>query len=92
MARVGFVTAGRPTIYVQDATGRVLHRQDDYDDGPEGLASALRELDPDYRPEADVDLRKVDVPAPPRSMSVPWSAWVLAGAGVLIYLFGGKKA
>jgi hypothetical protein len=92
VARVGFVTGGRPTIYVQDAGGRVLHRQDDYDDGPEGLASALRRIDPNYRPEADVDWRrKADVPAPLRSLSVPWSAWALAGAAVLVYLFGGKK-
>ena len=29
----GFVTTGKPTIYVQSADGKVLHRQDDYDGG-----------------------------------------------------------
>lgn len=91
VARVGFVTAGRPTVYVQAADGRVLHRQDDYDDGPEGLAAALRRIDPQYRPEADVDLRKTAAPAPLSLPALPWSAWALAGAAVLLYVFGGKK-
>lgn len=58
----GFVASGRPTIYIQAPDGTVLHRQDDYVDGPEGLALALaearRRVDPNYQPVNDHDLRK----------------------------------
>jgi len=60
VARAGFVTSGSPTIYVQDATGKVLHRQDDYADGAEGLRKALeaiRKPDPNYQPARDSDRR-----------------------------------
>lgn len=55
---VGFHTAGSPTIYVQLPSGKVVHRQDDYSDGAEGLATALRKSDPNYRKEGDPDLRR----------------------------------
>jgi hypothetical protein len=58
---VGFKTDGNPTIYVQAPDGRVLHRQDDYKDGADGLRkvlTAIRKPDPNYRPERDPDLRK----------------------------------
>ena len=61
VARTGFYTAGKPTIYVQTPDGTVLHRQDDYMDGAEGLRLAfeqLRKPDPDYRPDKDPDLRR----------------------------------
>jgi len=61
VARAGFYTAGKPTIYVQAPDGKVLHRQDDYTDGAEGLRLAfeqLRKPDPDYRPDKDPDLRR----------------------------------
>lgn len=61
VARTGFYTAGKPTIYVQTPDGTVLHRQDDYTDGAEGLRLAferLRKPDPDYRPDKDPDLRR----------------------------------
>jgi hypothetical protein len=80
VSRVGFVTTGKPTIYVQSSNGIVLHRQDDYDDGAEGLATALRRTDPDYRPEADVDQRRPPAPAPvptPPPAPVPAPAPVL---------------
>jgi hypothetical protein len=54
----GFVTTGQPTIYVQDAGGKVLHRQDSYH-GPGLLAvaiqntGAIRKADPNYRPAND---------------------------------------
>ena len=37
----GFFTEGKPTIYLQLPSGKVLHRQDDYADGAAGLATAL---------------------------------------------------
>lgn len=55
---VGFYTAGSPTIYVQQPDGVVIHRQDDYSDGADGLATALRKSDPNYRREGDPDLRR----------------------------------
>jgi len=58
---VGFKTDGNPVIYVQTPDGRVLHRQDDYKDGADGLRkvlTAVRKPDPNYRPERDPDLRK----------------------------------
>jgi hypothetical protein len=59
VARVGFYTGGRPTIYIQAPDGTVLHRQDDYKDGPEGLRRAfLRLPNPFYRPDRDRDLRR----------------------------------
>jgi len=61
VARVGFYTGGRPTIYLQAPDGTVLHRQDDYKDGPEGLRQVflrLRLPNPLYRPDRDRDLRK----------------------------------
>lgn len=57
----GFVTTGKPTIYLQAPSGKVLHRQDDYQGGAEELAQAIRKADPNYRPEKDRDLRKPDV-------------------------------
>jgi hypothetical protein len=58
VARGGFRTDGRPTIYVQAPDGTVLHRQDDYRDGADGLAQALRKADPLYNPRKDPDLRQ----------------------------------
>lgn len=55
---VGFHTAGSPTIYIQLPSGQVVHRQDDYSDGAEGLVTALRKSDPNYRGEGDPDLRR----------------------------------
>jgi len=60
VAKVGFYTAGKPTIYIQAPDGKVLHRQDDYADGASGLRQAfehVRRPDPNYRPERDRDLR-----------------------------------
>ena len=61
VAKAGFYTAGKPTIYVQSPDGTVLHRQDDYADGAEGFRQAferLRKPDPNYRPDKDRDLRR----------------------------------
>lgn len=72
----GFKVDGRPTIYVQHAGGKVLHRQDDYDGGPDRLAGAIRKARPDYDPKKDPDLSKpkVEPPAPsppPANPTVP---------------------
>ena len=52
--------AGHPTILIQGGKtqedpkgGKVLWRASDYSMGPDGLAEAVRKLDPAYRPEAD---------------------------------------
>ncbi len=84
VARCGFECDGNPTIYVQDATGKVLHHQNDYQGGAQALATALRQADPNYQPSQDPDLRR------PRSplflpAGLPWSVpvfLVLAGSAI----------
>jgi hypothetical protein len=84
VAKAGFFTGGKPTVYVQAPSGKVLHRQDDYADGAEGLAQALRRADPNYDSAKDPDLRK----AMRFDLSrVPLPAWILAGAVVVGLLF-----
>jgi len=85
VARSGFKVDGQPTIYLQAPDGTVLHRQDDYHDGPEALAQALRRTDPHYDPRKDPDLRQRLLPNF-RLPSVPVPVWFLA-AGVLYLLF-----
>ncbi len=94
VAGVGFYTAGKPTIYVQAPDGKVLHRQDDYADGPEGLRLAferLRKPDPNYQPDKDRDLRRpadgllsrlIDILARPFRVILSW----LLAAGVVYVL------
>jgi hypothetical protein len=60
VARSGFVTTGKPTVYMQAPDGKVLHRQDDFVGGAEALAEAIRKVDPSYDPKADKDQRKSD--------------------------------
>lgn len=60
---VGFQTAGSPRIIVQeppgsDGTAKVIHSQADYEDGLNGLISALRRKAPNYDPSKDKDGRK----------------------------------
>jgi hypothetical protein len=87
--------AGKPTILVQDATGKVLHRQSDYD-GTAALAEALRRVNPNYDPSKDKDLRKsvsvASVVLWLQSKSPLGVAWwvVLATVGVL-YFINSKK-
>jgi hypothetical protein len=77
VARAGFAGGGRPTIYLQAADGRVLHRQDEYR-GPEQLAEAIRKARPDYDPARDPDATaRATWPDWP-----PW-AWLLAGAAAV---------
>lgn len=89
--RMNFVTSGKPTIYLQAPDGRVLHRQDDYDDGAEGLATAigrvdaLREPDPKYDPKKDPDRRKAD-DILPSGLPMPLIAAVGVGLVALVLL------
>ena len=89
VARCGFKTDGRPTIYLQAPDGRVLHRQDDYAGGAGRLAEAIRKADPSYDPRKDPDLTR---PKAPDSSFDParWPAWgwALGGAAALWLLRG----
>jgi hypothetical protein len=51
--RPGFVTVGHPTIYLQAPDGKVLYHRDDYQQGPQGLAGAVRKAQPSYDPAKD---------------------------------------
>lgn len=87
MSEVGYKAYADPSIYIVDASGKVLHRQDHYD-GPDKLASALRKTDPGYDPAKDPDLTK---PAPgPDGKTFPFSNWLLVGlvavAGYLLFV------
>ena len=55
-------TSGKPTIYIQTGTGKVLHRQDEYD-GPGPLSGAIRRAK-SYDASKDADLRKEPVVKP----------------------------
>jgi hypothetical protein len=86
VARSGFVTSGKPTIYLQAPTGQVLHRQDDYADGAEGLARALRRADPAYDAKKDPDLRQRLFGPHLGLASIPVPVWILAGGAVYAWL------
>jgi hypothetical protein len=95
VSTAGFVTTGRRTIYVQKSGGEVLHRQDDYRDGAEGLARALervagrlRRPDPDYDGKRDRDARRI---VPWGRRAVPWSVWALGGAALAAWLVSRRK-
>lgn len=84
VARAGFVTTGRPTIYLQAPDGKVLHRQDDYEDGPDGLARALRRADPAYDSRKDPDLRRLPLRPNLDLSAIPTPALVLAAGGLYL--------
>jgi hypothetical protein len=77
----GFYTAGHPTIYLQLPSGKVLHRQDDYD-GPKRLAEALRRASSSYDAQRDPDLRA----APFDWQSIPMPGYLLLAGFVLSLL------
>lgn len=56
---LGFKTEVNPTIYFQLPSGEVLHRQEGYD-GITNLVQAVRRADPNYNPDKDPDLRKLN--------------------------------
>lgn len=84
----GFVTSGKPTIYVQMPSGKVLHRQDTYTTAEE-LAAAIRKADPGYDPKKDPDARKPALPGMPDLSQIPVPVWI-GGALVLLMIFGKK--
>lgn len=81
--RVGFVTTGKPTIYVQTADGKVKHRQDDYAGGIDRLTEAVRKADPNYKPDADPDLTKN--PLIPANLP-KWLPWAAGAVGLYLLL------
>jgi hypothetical protein len=86
VAGVGFVTSGKPTLYLQQPDGKVLLRLDQYD-GPEALAEALRKADPNYRPDQDPNGKPK--PQPPDASGgpvVPAPVYWVGGAVLLLLL------
>jgi hypothetical protein len=82
VALCGFYTAGHPTIYLQMPTGKVLHRQDDYN-GPKPLADALRRASADYQAGKDPDLRTPSFDL----RNIPTAGWILLAGFGLAFLF-----
>jgi hypothetical protein len=83
-----FKTQGTPVIYLQDPSGKVLHRQDDGKDMPTAIRKAVKA----YDQTKDPDLRKVEPkkpndPAAPTHPAVPVCC-LAAGAALLLYLKG----
>ena len=77
---------GSPTIYVQNADGTVLHRQDDYAGGLESLSATLtklRKASPDYDKAKDPDTR--------RARGLPLGLLCLSGAAALALYLTRKK-
>ncbi len=84
----GFVTDGKPMIYLQAPDGKVLHRQDAYDKGRLDVAlAAIRKPDPHYDPKKDPDLSKpADAP-----LGVPLWAWLAGGAAAVVVVVARRK-
>lgn len=91
VAKSGYVCDGTPTIYLLDNGGKVLYRRDDFDCGPDGLAAALRDADPDYKPENDPGplsgVPSVSDPATMIGLSVALSVVV----ALLLFVWGFKR-
>lgn len=90
---MGFVA---PSVYCQDASGKVLHRQDGYDDpmklgqAIEKIVQANREPNKDYNSKADPDLTKPAIKLPASLQDVPGYVWA-CGAVLAYVLFTKKK-
>lgn len=90
VADSNFKRDGKPTVYIQAADGKVLHRQDEWR-GATKFAEAVRKSDPNYDPKKDPDLNKAIIPPPPLKpdgggfdwSKIPGGAWILLGLGVL---------
>jgi len=86
-AGVGMRQDGRPTIYVQNETGEVLHRQDAYR-GPEALAGAVRKVDPAYDASRDPDANAIANPLAWLTgldlKKIPPIAWIVGGVGAFL--------
>jgi hypothetical protein len=101
VADVGYKQYGDPTIYLVDAGGKVLHRQNDYVGGPQRLASALRKADASYDPSKDIDLSKAEPipvkpdpvkpdPKPIEPLTISWQ-WLAAIVAAIAAFFIGRK-
>jgi hypothetical protein len=75
-----YVASGKPTVYLQCPTGKVLHRQDDFTGF--GDFEAIRKAVKEYDAKKDPDLRKSPAPAAPNSNH----ALFLLGAGAAAFL------
>lgn len=94
VAGSGFVTTGRPTIYLQTPDGTVLHRSDSYD-GPQALAEAVRRARDDYDSKKDPNLSRGGGDLVSRIKTavakIPVPAWVLAALGGVFMLLNKRK-
>ncbi len=81
---------GAPAIYVQDPTGKVLHRQNE----PSGCIEAIRKTVKAYDSTKDPDMRKPLLPILPGIPSFPINPLMIAGlllAGLCIVTMKGKR-
>lgn len=85
VARSGFKTQGNPVIYVQDFSGKVLHRQEEYR-GAEKLAEAIRKADPTYDASKDPDKNKSGFAGIDLSQVPQW-AWAVGAVAVYLLFF-----
>ena len=89
--RCGFVYGGQgsaPTIYVQMPCSRMAHKQNDFNDGAEGVAKAVEEVrkkNPTYDDGKVPDLRKT--PSPLGGGSIPVQVIILAALAALAYFW-----
>ncbi|QVL31127.1 hypothetical protein KIH39_20080 [Telmatocola sphagniphila] len=78
-----------------DGKSPVVFRFRDYSSGPAGLALALRQADPNYKPDADPDPNKKPVLpniALPSLNQVPASVWILGGLALLLFISKKKES
>ena len=73
----GAYSGGRPTVYVQDNDGRVLHRQDDLRD----LAWAVGQFDPSKEPDVR---RPGQQPGGPPGSGLDWGTIGLSAGGAAL--------
>ena len=99
VAKRGFVTTGKPTIYLSAPDGKVITRNVDGEyPGPEALAYAIgAAAGKPYSPDNDQPLPKKPEPQPqplavPKSLSdVPQWAWIAGAVAVFFYLQNRNK-
>jgi hypothetical protein len=81
----GFFQSGSPTIYCQAPSGKVLHRQDDYQGGGDEAVEALRKAKNNYDVKKDPDLRKSGIPSADNSKLASYGIAAVAGAGIMYF-------
>ncbi len=98
VSKRGFVTSGKPTIYLSAPDGRVLARNLDGEyRGPEALAYAIGEAaGKPYAPDQDKPLPvkpEPAAPALPKTLGeVPGWAWIAAAAAIFLFLQNRKAS